>query len=215
MIESRPAATDPDDRLQILDRTCVFQGFFRLDRFHLRHRLYSGGWSEVMDREVFERGRTVGILLYDPERDRVVLVEQFRLPAHLAGFSGWQLEIVAGIVKPGEDEAAVATRETQEESGLSLRHPPEFVHRFMPSPGGTTEVIDLYCGCVDSSGAGGLFGLADEHEDIKVVVMDCRAAFFLMRRDGIRNGPTVLALYWLAAHRRRLRRQWRPATAPA
>ena len=198
-----------DDALEILDRETVYQGFFRVDRYRLRHRLYAGGWSRPLSREVFERGRTVGILLYDPDRDAVVLIEQFRLPSHLAGFSGWQTEIVAGIVGREDASAAeVARREAREEAGLVIAGELVPIHRFMPSPGGSTEIIDLFCGRVDSRRAGGIHGLADEHEDIKVLVLSRREAMRRLRADEIQNGPTVVALLWLARNGARLRRRW-------
>ena len=198
------------DALEILDRKTVYRGFFRVDLYHLRHRLFDGGWSPTLSREVFDRGRTVGVLLYDPAQDTVVLVEQFRLPAHLAGFPAWQLEIVAGIVDhDGETEAAVAHREAQEEAGLAIIGDLIPVHRYMPSPGGSSERIDLFCGRVDARNAGGIHGLAAEHEDIRVVAKTYREAMKLLRSDRIANGPTVLALQWLAANRAKLRRRWR------
>ena len=199
-----------DDAVKILKRETVYQGFARLDCYRLRHRLYAGGWSEEMEREIFERGRTVGVLLYDPARDTVILVEQFRLPAHLAGFPAWELEIVAGIVDH-EDESAedLARREAKEEAGIEILGDLVPVHRFMPSPGACTEQVDLYCGRVDAQGAGGIHGLAQEHEDIKVVVLSYRAVMKKLRDDEIKNGLTALALYWLAAHRAELRRRWR------
>ena len=202
-----------DDALEILKHETVYQGFARLDVYRLRHRLYSGGWSGEMDREIFERGATVGVLLYDPDLDSVVLVSQFRLPPRLAGFPAWQLEIVAGIIdRAGESEAEVATRETQEEAGLAIIGELEKIHRYMPSPGACTETVDLFCGRVDASNAGGVHGLAHEHEDIKVVVLSYREAMRQLRADQVKNGLTVLALYWLAANRARLRRIWkRPA----
>ncbi len=199
----------PDEALEILDRKTVYQGFFRVEVFRLRHRLYAGGWSPPLSREVFERGATVGVLLYDPARDELVLVEQFRLAPHLAGFSGWQTEIVAGIVDEGESEAAVARREAQEEAGVLIAQELVPIHRYMPSPGGSTETTALFCAKVDARTADGIHGLADEHEDIKVVVLSYREAMRRLRADAIQNGPTLLALHWLAANRARLRRLWR------
>jgi ADP-ribose pyrophosphatase len=199
-----------DEVLQILDRDVAYQGFFRIERYRLRHRLFAGGWSAELTREVFERGRAVGVLLYDPARDAVVLVEQFRLPAHLAGFSAWQLEIVAGLVDhDGESELAVARREAQEEANLVLAGEIEPMHRFLTSPGGTTETVALFCARVDAATAGGVHGLADEHEDIKVVVKSFREAMRLLRAGKIENVFTLAALYWLGANRARLRRAWR------
>jgi ADP-ribose pyrophosphatase len=198
-----------DDALQILERETVYRGFFRIDRYRLRHRLFSGGWSDELVREVFERGHAVGVLLYDPQRDAVVLIEQFRLPAHLAGFAPWQLEIVAGIVDPGDrSEAEVALREAREETGLVIEGALLPIHRYLTSPGGTTEYVDLFCGRVDSTDAGGIHGLAEEHEDIKVVVKSYEEVMALLRADRIENGFALVALYWLAANRDRLRRSW-------
>ena len=199
-----------DDAVKITQHETIFQGFARLDRYRLRHRLYAGGWSEEMEREIFERGRTVGVLLYDPQADALVLVEQFRLPAHLAGFPAWELEIVAGIVDhAGESDEDLARREAKEEAGIEILSELVPVHRYMPSPGACTETVDIFCGRVDARGAGGIHGLAQEHEDIKVVVLSYRAAMKLLRDDRIGNGITALALYWLAAHRAQLQRKWR------
>ncbi len=198
------------DDVEILEKLTPYKGFFRIDRYKLRHRLHAGGWSEPMIREVFERGNAVGVLLYDPDRDKVVLVEQFRLPAHLAGRSAWQLEIVAGVTDGGADESPgdLARREAREEAGVAILGPLVPIHRFMPSPGGSTEAIELFCGRVDARTAEGIHGLAEEHEDIKVVTLHYREAMKLVRQQKIENSPALISLYWLAANRIRLRQMW-------
>lgn len=199
-----------EDAPEILDHEIAYQGFFRVDRYRLRHRLYGGGWSAAITREVLERGRAVGLLLYDPARDAVVLVEQFRLPAHLAGFRARHLEIVAGLVDHhGEDDSDVARREAQEETGLAVDGELLPIHRLLTSPGGSTETVTLFCGRVDASRAGGVHGLVDEHEDIKVVVKPYAEVAALLRTGGIENAVTLIALYWLAANRADLRRRSR------
>ena len=196
-----------DDAVDILKRETLHKGFFRLDRYRLRHRLYSGAWSGTMEREVFERHHTVGVLLYDPKRDAVVLIAQFRLPAHLAGMAAWELEIVAGIIDhEGETPADLARREAQEEAGIAIKGPLIPVHRYMPSPGACTETVEALCGLVDSRSAGGIHGVATEHEDIKVVVLAYRDAMKRLQTGIIQNGLTIIALYWLRANRARLRK---------
>ncbi|HEX9488733.1 MAG TPA: NUDIX domain-containing protein [Stellaceae bacterium] len=198
-----------DAAIEILDRETAYQGFFRIDRYRLRHRLYSGGWSGELTREIFERGHAVGVLLYDPARDALVLIKQFRLAAHLAGFPAWQLEIVAGIIdRPGESAPEVARREAKEEAGLTIEGEVLPVHRYLTSPGGSTETVTLYCGRIDSRDAGGIHGCADEQEDIKVIVKSYDETMQLLRTGKINNGFTIVALYWLAANRARLRRKW-------
>jgi ADP-ribose pyrophosphatase len=198
------------DSVEILARDTAYRGYVTVDRYRIRHGLYRGGMSGEISREVVERGRAVGVLLYDPAADAVVLIEQFRLPAKLAGFSGWEIEIVAGMADEDDaSDADVARREASEEAGLAVKGEFIPIHRYLTTPGIATETIALFCGRVDSSGAGGIFGLEQEHEDIKVLVLPYRAAMALLRRDRISNGPTVVALYWLAANRTRLRRLWR------
>lgn len=197
------------DDFEILEREIVYRGFFRIERFRLRHRLYRGGWTTPMLREVFEREPTVGVLLYDPAPDALVLIEQFRLPPFVAGLPLWQTEIVAGIIDAGDGSAeAVARREAHEEAGVEIIGELVPIHRFMPSSGGSSEAVTLFCGRVESRNAGGFHGLAEEHEDIKVVVSPYRQVMRRLRAGAIINGPTVLALYWLAANRARLRRLW-------
>lgn len=198
-----------EDSIAISERQTAYSGYFRIDQFRLRHRLFAGGWSPELSREVFLRHNAAGILLYDPVRDEMVLIEQFRLAAHLAGFAAWQLEIVAGIIEKDETTAEVARREATEEAGLPIIGELVPIHRFLTSPGGSTETVDLFCGRVDSGNAGGIHGLADESEDIRVVVKSSAAALALLADGGIDNGFTLLALHWFAANREALRRKWR------
>jgi ADP-ribose pyrophosphatase len=197
-----------EDSIDIRERKTVYQAFFRIDHFRLRHRLYAGGWSPELSREIFIRHNAAAILLYDPQRDTLVFIEQFRLAAHLAGFPAWQLEIAAGIIDTDEPEAAVARREAQEEAGLAVIGDILPIHRFLPSPGGSTETVDLFCGRVDAGNAGGIHGLADESEDIKVVVKSTDEAFALLEAGKIQNAFTLIALHWFATKRETLRRLW-------
>lgn len=206
---SSPPAAAPfgRDDVQVLERRQAYRGFFRVDVFRLRHRLFAGGWSGEMSRELFDRGHAAAVLLYDPGRDAVVLVEQFRVGALAADREPWLVEAVAGIVDPGETPEQVARRESVEEAGCTVSDL-VLIGEFLPSPGGCSEVITLYCGRVDSAGAGGLHGLAEENEDIRVLVLPADEAVARADRNEIRNGVTLVALHWLARHRLSLRRRW-------
>ncbi|HJU18805.1 MAG TPA: NUDIX domain-containing protein [Stellaceae bacterium] len=199
---------------EIAETTAVFEGsHLRVDRVRFRHRLYSGEWSAMRDYEVLRRGEAVAIVLYDPERDAVVLVEQFRLPALIAGAAPRPLEIAAGLIDgDGEAPEAVAIRETREETGLELIGAPLAIQRYMPSSGGSDECVFLFCGRVDSRLAEGVHGLPDEHEDIRVVVKSLAEVEELLDEGGIESGHSLVALFWLLRHRTRLRRLW---SAPA
>lgn len=195
-------------KVQILDKTVRYRGFFRIDRYRLRHRLFAGGWSRELEREVFERGHAAAILPYDPDLDRVVLIEQFRIGALDADGGPWTLEIVAGIVEEGETPEAVIRREAAEEAGLTV-HDVEKVCSVLVSPGGTSESLVVYCGRVDASAAGGIHGLGEEGEDIRVVPLALDDALAMLEDGRIRTGHTIIALQWLAVNRERLRRAWR------
>lgn len=190
--------------VDIVARHCLYQGFFRLEAIELRHRLFNGGWSQVMRREVHRRHDAVGVLLYDVERDAVVLVEQIRPGALGKEGSPWKLEFVAGLVESGERVEDVARREAQEEAGCEvgeLIH----LHRYYPSPGACDEQVTLLCGLVDSSGLGGVHGLEEEHEDIKVHVVPFGRAMELLREGRLDNAMCLIGLLWLSAERASLR----------
>ncbi len=188
------------DDYEIVARETGYDGFFRLDRLSVGFRRYDGGWSEIT-REVLERGHTVGVLLYDPARDKVVLVEQFRAPAVDAPGGPWLIETVAGIIEEGETPEDVARRETAEETSLAVGAL-ERIGAFMLSPGGASEFITLFCGRVDSRDAGGVHGIDDE--DIRTVVMATDDALAAVADGRIVAANAVIALQWLALNRARL-----------
>jgi len=196
---------------EILEEETGYDGFFELKRFRLRHPLYAGGWSRELVRERVERKRAAAVLLYDPESDRVVLIEQFRIGALEAGRGAWMLETVGGLVEEGETPADVARREAVEEAGceVSTLVP---ICEFYVSPGTATEYIHLYCGRVDASGAGGIHGLEDEGEDIRVEVMSSDAAIAELCSGRANSTSIIVALQWLALHRKRLRKEWSGTT---
>lgn len=196
-----------DPRVNIVDQTACYEGFFRIERYRLRHRLYSGEWSREIEREVFERGHAAAVLPYDPGLDLVVLIEQFRIGALGTPGDPWLLEIVAGITEPGETPEAVVRREAIEESGCPIHEVVPICDYFV-SPGGTSESISLFCGRVDASQAGGTHGLKEEEEDIRVVVMSAQEAFAQVRSGAIRSAAPIIALQWLMLNHDAMRRRW-------
>ncbi|MFZ9450165.1 MAG: NUDIX domain-containing protein, partial [Alphaproteobacteria bacterium] len=176
----------------------------------LRHRLFAGGTSAVVGRDLVVRGPAAAILLSDPDRDQVALVEQFRVGALAAGMDPWILETVAGVVEPGEDAAEVARREALEEAGAQVGEM-ERIARYLSSPGCSDETVESFVGRVDASRLGGLHGLPEEGEDIRVVVMDASAAIAACADGRIGNAITLVALQWLALNRAALAARWRRA----
>ena len=206
MTKSKPLPSHPDAELALT--TTVSARHLRIDTLRFRHRLFSGEWSAERNYDVLRRGQAVAIVLYDPDRDEVVLVEQFRLAALLAGGSPWQLEAAAGLIDTEETPQAVAERETQEETGLTLIGAPLPVQHYLSSSGNSDEGIFLFCGRVDATAAAGVHGLPEEHEDIRVVVKTLTEVEALLDAGAIESGHTLIGLYWLLRHRDRLRRLW-------
>ncbi|GGA81708.1 ADP-ribose pyrophosphatase [Neiella marina] len=193
--------------VEIVATEAAYQGFFRLSKYQLKHRLFAGGWTPVIEREMLERGHAAVLLPYDPVLDQVVMVEQFRLGAVETSDYPWLLELVAGIIEEGESAEDVARREAVEEAGLNVEQV-ELICSYLPSPGGCSERISLFIGQVDSSGAGGLHGLATEHEDIRVHVYSIEEALKLLDSGKIDNAASIIGLQWLAMNHQRIRQQW-------
>ncbi len=186
------------DKHQIL-----FSKYFKLEEYSLSHELFGGGYSDVFTREIFERGSVVAVLPYDPERRQVVLIEQFRAGAIGDAETPWLLECVAGVIEQGESQDQVAIRESREEAGCEIRQLHR-ISRYYVSPGGTTELCTLYCGIIDSTGVGGIHGLAEENEDIRVELLDADLAYQRVRNGTIKSSATIIALQWLELNEQRL-----------
>lgn len=194
--------------VEILEKKAVYRGYFRIDRYRLRHRLFAGGWSPELTREVFERGHVAAVLPYDAASDSVVLIEQFRIGAFAAEFAPWLTEIVAGVIEEGESPEDVARRETLEETGCAIQDLVP-VHTYLVSPGGTSESVRLFCARVDARNAGGIHGNRSEHEDIRASAVPFADVMAKLEGGEIANGLALVALQWLAMNREELRRRWR------
>ena len=193
--------------VKVEKRETVFQGFFRMDKLWLTHPRFDGRDMPVFTRELFIRGDATCVLPYDPERDEIVLLEQFRLGAMDRDQSPWLLELVAGMNEAGETPEDVAQREGQEEAGLTFSSL-EKICNYLVSPGGTTELIHLYCGRISTESAGGLFGVEHEHEDIRAHVVAADEAIAMIADGRINNAAAIIALQWLQLNRSRLREGW-------
>jgi ADP-ribose pyrophosphatase len=197
----------PHDDVEIFETETVWKGYFRMDRLRLRHRLFAGGWGPAISREVFERGHAAALLPYDPVRDEVVLIEQFRVGALAAGAEPWLVEIVAGIIENGEGAEDVVRREVVEEAGCEVGELLPMMDVFT-TPGASSERIAIFLGRVDTQGIGGIHGLADEDEDIRVFTEPLDTAMARLAVGGIANLIAVAALQWLALNREEVRRRW-------
>ncbi|KUJ00318.1 ADP-ribose diphosphatase [Vibrio sp. MEBiC08052] len=192
--------------LQVVKKETLFNGFFKMVKYYFKYRQFEGGWSRVVEREMFVRGRAAAVLPYDPVLDQVVLIEQIRVGA-LEHRHPWQFEVVAGIVEEGESSEDVVRREAVEEAGLDVERIVP-VTSYYPSSGGCNEMIDVYVGEVDASIAHGVHGLDGEDEDIRVHVLSRETAYDWVKTGKIENGASIIALQWLALNWEELKIQW-------
>ena len=193
--------------VDIINREISYSSFLRVDKLQLRHKLFGDGLSDVIHRELLVRVSVVGVLLYDPDRDEVVLVRQFRVGGLNEKSSPWMLELIAGMVDKDEALEAGAIRESAEEADCKVIEIARICDYFN-SPGVSDEKVTLFCGKVDAKNAGGIFGLASEHEDIEVVVMASDDAFKAVDSGAINNAMSIIALQWLALNKQELLRNW-------
>ena len=213
-MDKKPALSASD--VDLIRKETTHQGYFRIDRYHLRHRQFVGVKGPEISREIFERGHAAAVLMYDPDMDVLVFIEQFR-PGAFAALSSewynedqspWLIEIVAGIIEDDEDPADVVRREAIEEAGCSVDEL-ELISHYLVTPGGSSESMFSYCGRVDASDVRGFHGLAEEGEDIRVFTMTPEDAFKAVEIGSIQNSTTIIPVLWFRHNRKRLREKWR------
>lgn len=196
---------DEKPKARVTDVKRVFNGFFKVDEYHVDVDNHEGGGSRQLKRLVFERGHAVAILGYDPARDEVLLVSEMRIGILAAGEDPFAEALPAGMIDAGETAIDAAKREMVEETGMTLNNPTLVHAGAYVSPGGTSERIALVCGTVDMTQAGGVHGHASEGEDIKTIVVS--ADEFIRRAEAgtLKDMKSLMAAFWLAIHRSELR----------
>ena len=200
--------TRPPLGVRLHNRETLYSGFLEVDQYEVSHELFDGGWSKVLEREVMHRKEIAALLPFDPERQEVVLIEQFRVGAWAGDWPHpWLLECIAGVMEAGESAGEVAVREAEEEAGCQVLEL-ELIGRFFTTPGGSSELVNLFCGRIDATGLGGIHGLADEGENIKASVWSLPDVLALIEDGRVCNAKTLVALQWLALNHPRLTSNW-------
>lgn len=195
----------PDD-VRLSARREPYARFFAVEEYDLSFRRFDGGWSPTINRAAFVSGDAATVLPWDPVRDRVLVVEQFRAgPLARGDANPWLLEPIAGRVDPFETPEDCARREAVEEAGVTL-HTLHEVARYYPSPGAKSEFLYSYVALCDlPDDRPRLGGMASEAEDIRAHVIPFARLMDLIRSPEGANGPLILTALWLAANRDRLR----------
>ena len=185
------------DDVEIVEQTRKYEGYVRVDTVRLRHRQFTGELGPEIKRDLIHVHKAVAVLPYDPVRDAVIFIRQFRVGPWGAGENPWLVESVAGVIDEGEDPETTARRETREETGCDLSDL-HFVCEYFPSPGVITEHVKLYCGIANTENAGGTHGLAEEGEDIESIVKPWEEAWNDVQTGMIRDAKLLLTMMWLS-----------------
>jgi ADP-ribose pyrophosphatase len=174
----------------VVSNKLLYGGFFKLYRFELRHDLFDGGESPVLTRELLDRYHAAAVLPYDPVRDELVLIEQFR-----------------SLIEPGETAEQLVHREAMEEAGCIISDVIP-VHHYYSSPGSSNEKIQIYFARTETEGLGGVHGIDEEGEDIRVHVVSSDTALEWLDQGRIDSALPIIALQWFRLNRDRIRKEW-------
>jgi len=191
----------------VIDKKLLYRGFFGLSGFKIKYELFAGGESTLLNRELLDRGQAAAVLPYDPVRDEVVLIEQFRIGAIDDPSGPWLIEIIAGLQEPGESAEELIHREAEEEAGCKVSNLIP-IHRYYSSPGGSNEQIQIYFARTETTGLGGVCGLDEEGEDIRVHVLSSEAVFEWLDQGRIDSALPIIALQWFRLNRDKIRSLW-------
>jgi ADP-ribose pyrophosphatase len=196
--------------LEVASDEIAWANRFALQIVKFRYRRFDGTPSADLTWELWRRGRGVAVLPYDPWTDRVALIQQFRLPALVAGVEPVMTECIAGLLEPDEDPQEAGLRETREEGNL-VPDRIESIGRYMLMQGGCDETMFLFAArCrLPEADAAGTHGLVEEGEDIRLLVLPAEEAFRRLDANEIENATAALCLWWLRAHRARLSVEWK------
>lgn len=187
--------TELPDKVKIISETREYDGFFKIDKAVIQYEKFNGEMSPEITRLNFNRGDSVGVLLYNKDNDSIILVKQFRYPAYVNNGPGWLLELVAGMIDKGKDAISIARSELMEEAGYEADDL-KYLCQFYVSPGGSSEKVYLYIAdCHRKVSQGG--GKESENEDIQVLEIPLTKAMEMIKNGEICDAKTIIAIQWL------------------
>ncbi|HAB80123.1 MAG TPA: ADP-ribose diphosphatase [Glaciecola sp.] len=201
----RPQFSNQD--VEVLTTTKLYDGFFKMVQYKVKHKLFAGGWSDVVTREMFERGHAVALLPYDPNTQEFVLIEQFRLGAMATSDSPWLMEVIAGMIDDGYSAEDICHKEAHEEAGIRLSHLTKACS-YLSSPGGTTERLHIFMAKTDATQADGIHGIDDESEDILVHRVPEGTAKQWLDSGRIDNAAAIIALQYFFLNKQKIIADW-------
>ena len=182
-------------KFKILKKKNLYNGFFKMNEVTLKYKKYDGSWTNKIKRELFGGAKVSAVLPYDPIKNEIVLIQQFRPGTIEKKFDNYLYEIVAGIIDPGESPENTAKRECLEETGCEVKKLIP-IHGYFPAPGSSESFYYLYLGEIKTFKGERIMGLKSENEDILVKSYKISEVKEKLESNKILNGLTLIALQW-------------------
>ena len=146
-------------------------------------------------REVYDRGNGATVLLYNPNKQSVVLVRQFRVATWVNGNpDGMLIETCAGLLDNDAPEVCIR-KEAIEETGYQVGEARKVFELYM-SPGGVTELIHFFIAEYSEAQRANRGGGVDD-EDIEVLELPFVRALEMVASGEIQDGKAVILLQYL------------------
>lgn len=186
-----------NDKIKVISEEILSDNWYTLKKFTFDY-LKPDGSTERQSREAYDRGNGAVILLYNLEKQTIILTRQFRLPTYINGNeTGMMIEACAGLLDKDNPEDCIR-RETEEETGYRIGEITKVFEAYM-SPGSVTEILYFFVAPYTDAmriGAGG--GCADEHENIEVMEMPFTDAVAMIASGEIKDAKTIMLVQYLA-----------------
>lgn len=185
------------DVIHIIEEKNIYKNHLNIQKVRFTYTRHNHEQSQPLDWDIAHKQFAATVLPYDPKTDEIVLIEQVRLAAYLAGLPPHTLEAPAGVIDVGVDPLDTAIKELQEETGLTASKLIP-ITKTLTCPGALTELVHIYCGLIDAGDIHeGIFGVEAENEEIRVIKFKREDAFKMIETGEITAAPAIIALQWL------------------
>lgn len=184
-----------NNHIRNIKKELLSDNWYTLNKYSFEYQKQDGSWEE-QHREAYDRGNGAGILLYNQEKETVILTRQFRMPTYVNGNDdGMMIEVCAGLLD-GDNPEDCIRKETEEETGYKIQNVQRVMETYM-SPGSVTEILYLFVGAYEDKmkvGEGG--GVDHETENIEVLEISFKKALEMIEAKEIKDAKTILLLQW-------------------
>lgn len=184
-----------NNKINVISEEILSDNWYTLRKFTFDYQRADGSW-ERQSREAYDRGNGATILLYNTEKQTVILTKQFRLPTYTNGnTSGMMIEACAGLLDKDNAEDCIK-RETEEETGYKIKSVRKIFEAYM-SPGSVTEILYFFVAeYADDMKVGDGGGCDAEQENIEVMEIPFSEAIAMVTSGEIKDAKTMLLIQY-------------------